>query len=367
MKQEGISLKKWVPIIFVSILFYWGLFNYKIVGELLSYVIGVLFPFILGTFLALIINIPMRFFEIKILSRGKKIKKFTRVLSLLISVLIISLSIYFIILLVVPKLVEVIKTLIDNIPYYKIQIKNIINTLESKYPNLDLNSIQDKILSSLDGLKTIAFDKMPLIVNSGFKIAKGLVGFVTNVIIALVFAIYLLLDKEKIKYQSDRLIKAFFKRKHESIIKVERLSIVSFSNYVTAQVFEAIILGTLCTIGLLLLKVPYAVPIGVLVGVTALIPIVGAFIGMFIGSILIVSVSPIHVLIFIVYLILLQQIESNVIYPKVVGNKVGLPGILVLFAITIGGSLMGIIGMLLAVPVASVIYSLIKEKLNERD
>ena len=208
MKQEGVSLRKWIPIIFVSILFYWGLFNYKIVGEILSYIISVLFPFILGTFLALIINIPMRFFEIKILSKGKKIKKFTRGLSLLISILIISLSIYFIILLVVPKLVEVIKTLIDNIPYYKTQIKNIINTLESKYPNLDLNSIQDKILSSLDGLKNIAFDKMPLIVNSGFKIAKGIVGFITNVIIALVFAIYLLLDKEKIKYTKEMELEA---------------------------------------------------------------------------------------------------------------------------------------------------------------
>ncbi len=367
MKQEGISIRKWIPIIFISILFYWSLFNYKIVGELLSYIIGILFPFILGTFLALILNIPMRFFELKIINKGKKIKKHIRGLSLLISILIISLAIYFIVLLVVPKLIEVIKTIIDNVPYYKTQIKNIISLLESKYPSLDLNAIQDKIITSLDGLKNLAFDKMPLIVNSGFKIAMSLVGFITNIIIAIVFAIYLLLDKEKIKYQTDRLIRAFFKRKSESIIKVERLSIVSFSNYVTAQVFEAIILGTLCTIGLLLLKVPYAVPIGVLVGVTALIPIVGAFIGMFIGSILIVSVSPIHVIIFIVYLLLLQQIESNAIYPKVVGNKVGLPGILVLFAITIGGSLMGVIGMLLAVPVASVVYSLIKEKLDGRD
>ena len=366
MKQEGISLRKWVPIIFVSILFYWGLFNYKIVGSLLGGLISIIFPFILGIFIALILNIPMRFFEIKIISRGKKISKLTRAISLLLSVLIISISIYFVVLLVVPKLLEVIKSLIDNIPYYKEQVNGIIKFLQEKFPNVDFITIQDKIMTSIDGLKNIAFDKMPLIVNSGFKIAKSVVGFITNLIIAIVFSIYLLLDKENIKYQANRVIKALFKRKHETIIKVEKLSIISFSNFVTAQVFEALILGSLCTIGLLLLGVPYAVPIGVLVGVTALIPIVGAFLGMFIGSILIVSVSPIHVLIFIVYLLLLQQVESNVIYPKVVGNKVGLPGILVLVAITIGGSLMGIIGMILAVPAASVIFSLIKEKLDDK-
>ena len=173
--------------------------------------------------------------------------------------------------------------------------------------------------------------------------------------------------KEKLKIQAKKLLNAYLKTETaENIINLGRTSRNIFKNFITGQCLEAIILGSLSIIGMLILKIPYAVPIGVLIGVTALIPIVGAFIGIIIGAILILSIEPLKVLTFIIFILILQQIEGNLIYPKVVGTSVGLPGMWVLVAVAVGGDLFGIIGMLLGLPIASVLYTILKEDVNKR-
>ena len=179
-------------------------------------------------------------------------------------------------------------------------------------------------------------------------------------------------DLSKLKEQAKKILYAYMTKENaEKTLELGRTSKNIFRRFISGQCLEAIILGSLSIIGMLILKIPYAVPIGVLIGVTALIPIVGAFIGIIIGAVLILSVEPMKVITFIIYILILQQIEGNLIYPKVVGNSVGLPGIWVLVAVAIGGDLFGVIGMLLGVPTASVLYTLFKnnvyKKLREKN
>ena len=199
------------------------------------------------------------------------------------------------------------------------------------------------------------------------SIVIGVIGVVINLIISIIFAIYILTSKEKLQSQFIRILKAYLNKEQlEKILEIGRTSNKIFKNFFTVQCLEATILGSLCIIGMLILKIPYAVPIGILIGVTALIPVVGAFIGIIIGAVLIVSVNPIKVITFVVFVLILQQFEGNVIYPKVVGGSVGLPGMWVLVAVTIGGSLFGIVGMLLGVPVFSVVYTIFKNDVDKR-
>ena len=193
------------------------------------------------------------------------------------------------------------------------------------------------------------------------------VGGIFDFIISMVFAIYILSSKEKLKTQFKNIIRAYLSEKNAKyILKICSLSKTTFYNFITGQCTEALVLGTLCFIGMLILRLPYAITISVLIAVTALIPIIGAFIGIIIGAILILSIDPIKSAIFIVFLIVLQQIESNVIYPKVVGNSVGLPGMWVLVAVVVGGGFAGMLGLLLGLPTASILYIIFKEDVMNR-
>ena len=177
----------------------------------------------------------------------------------------------------------------------------------------------------------------------------------------------ILTSKDKLKAQSKKILYAYFENeKAEKIIEFGRTSRRIFKNFITGQCLEATLLGILSIIGMLILRIPYAVPIGVLIGVTALIPIVGAFIGIIVGAILILSVEPLKVMTFLIFILILQQIEGNLIYPKVVGDSVGLPGIWVLVAVAVGGDLFGLIGMLLGLPIASILYTVVKDNVNLR-
>ena len=191
-------------------------------------------------------------------------------------------------------------------------------------------------------------------------------GFATF-ILALVFAIYMLADKENLTNQAKRLTYLIVpKKKVEGVLRVGKIANETFNKFIAGQVMEAFIIGILCFIGMLLLGLPYASTISVLVGFTALIPVFGALIGTFIGAVLIFVVDPIGALIFIAYIIVLQQIEGNFIYPKVVGSSVGLPGIWVMLAVILGGSLFGLVGMLIGVPLFSVFYILLKDYSDKR-
>lgn len=371
MESEKKDLRNLLKVIIIAIIIYWGINNFGIIGTVFGKIIEIVFPFILGGALAFILNIPMTFFENKLSKIKNKKRKslinknLIRFISLILAIIVITFILYLIINLIVPELIDIIKLLVSNIPYYAEEINKFINSNTENIQEID--SLISGMNFDTDSIKNELMEILSSVLSSSVSLVMGVVGLITNLIIAIIFAIYILTSKEKLKNQVLRIIKAYCKKeKAIKIIEVGRITNKTFKNFLTVQALEATILGSLCIIGMLILKIPYAVPIGVLVGVTALIPVVGAFIGIIIGAILILSAEPIKVIIFIIFVLILQQVEGNVIYPRVVGGSVGLPGMWVLVAVTVGGSLFGILGMLLGVPVFSVIYSMIKKDTEKR-
>ncbi len=371
MESEKKDLRNLLKVIIIAIVIYWGINNFGIIGTVFGKIIEIIFPFILGGALAFILNIPMTFFENKLSKIKNKKRKslinknLIRFISLILAIIVITFILYLIINLIVPELIDIIKLLVSNIPYYAEEINKFINSNTENIQEID--SLISGMNFDTDSIKNELMEILSSVLSSSVSLVMGVVGLITNLIIAIIFAIYILTSKEKLKNQVLRIIKAYCKKeKAIKIIEIGRITNKTFKNFLTVQALEATILGSLCIIGMLILKIPYAVPIGVLVGVTALIPVVGAFIGIIIGAILILSAEPIKVITFIIFVLILQQVEGNVIYPRVVGGSVGLPGMWVLVAVTVGGSLFGILGMLLGVPVFSVIYSMIKKDTEKR-
>ena len=371
MESEKKDLRNLLKVIIIAIIIYWGINNFGIIGTVFGKIIEIVFPFILGGALAFILNIPMTFFENKLSKIKNKKRKslinknLIRFISLILAIIVITFILYLIINLIVPELIDIIKLLVSNIPYYAEEINKFINSNTENIQEID--SLISGMNFDTDSIKNELMEILSSVLSSSVSLVMGVVGLITNLIIAIIFAIYILTSKEKLKNQVLRIIKAYCKKeKAIKIIEIGRITNKTFKNFLTVQALEATILGSLCIIGMLILKIPYAVPIGVLVGVTALIPVVGAFIGIIIGAILILSAEPIKVITFIIFVLILQQVEGNVIYPRVVGGSVGLPGMWVLVAVTVGGSLFGILGMLLGVPVFSVIYSMIKKDTEKR-
>ena len=370
MKQE-IDYKKILGIVIIGIVLYLGLKNFATVWEGISAVLGIISPFILGACLAFIINIPMRFFERK-LSKIKNKKGKTRLskgvikgISLCLAIAVIVVIFALIIRLVVPELINVIQLLIERMPYYIEEIGAFLENATKDIP--DINTIISNMNIDVEQLKQQAIEIATNFLTSSISVITSFIAGVINFVIALIFAIYILVGKQKLKNQLKKLLYAYLKKeKADRIIEIGKLSRSTFRNFIMGQCLEATILGVLCILGMLVLKIPYAASIGVLVGATALIPIFGAFIGAFIGAILIVSVEPIKVITFIIFIIILQQVEGNLIYPKVMGNSVGIPGIWVLVAVTIGGSLFGVFGMLIGLPIASILYTILKQNTNKR-
>ena len=368
MEKNNSDLKKWLILILVAIVAYWGINNLATVGSVINTVIDIIFPFILGGDLAYILNIPMSFFERKFTRTEKKKKakkktKLKRILAIILSVIVIIFILTLIITLIVPELVNIFNLLIDNIPYYVQEITKFAQNYSQELPNIN-NFLQNL---EVENLKKEAIDQGIKLLTSSISVITNVFSGIATFFIAIFFAMYILIDKEKLKEQTKKLIKAYLGEKRaEKIINVGRISNNIFRSFFTVQCLEATILGVLCILGMLILRIPYAVPIGVLVGVTALIPVVGCFIGIIIGAILILSINPIKVITFIIFVLILQQVDGNVIYPRVVGSSVGLPGMWVLVAVSVGGSLGGILGMLIGVPIASIIYTLVKKDVNKK-
>lgn len=369
MDNSKKELKKWIILILVFLIGFWIINNINETGKIIAYVVNILFPFILGGCLAFILNIPMTFFEKKLTRKKKKNgkeqnKRALRVVSMLLAITVIVLIITIVINSIVPRLMEVVNLLIDNIPYYIGEITKFASEhLEKNLP--DINKMISDI--NIEEVKGQIIDIVPNLLSSSISLASSIVSGVATFFIASIFAIYILFDKEKLKVQMSKVLYAYLsKDKADRIINIGKISKDIFKNFFTVQCLEAAILGGLCILGMLILGIPYAISIGVLIGVTALIPVLGAFIGVIVGVILIVAIDPVKAIVFVIFVLILQQIEGNLIYPKVVGNSVGLPGIWVLFAVTVGGSLGGIVGMLVGVPVVTIIYVLLKNNVNNR-
>lgn len=368
MDGVKIDYKKILEIVLIGIGCYWALNNFQIIQDIFNSILAVIMPFLLGIMIAFILNVLMIRIE-KILSRfilDKKYTSFKRVISIIVSLLIVIGVIGIIITLIIPELTNAIKVIVKSFPETFEQLQVWINQNGNSFPQLEtwINSVDlNSIASELSGLFKIGLTGM---LGSTVDVISMFFTSILNLVVGIVFALYILMSKETLKRQSHKLIDAYIpKRISVKLLEVGTLARTTFSNFVIGQTVEAFILGTLCAVGMAVLNLPYAPMVGSLVGITAFVPIVGAFIGGGIGAFMILTVDPMQALIFIIFLVVLQQLEGDLIYPRVVGSSVGLPSIWVLFAVTVGGGLWGITGMLFSVPVLSVVYALIKGHVNK--
>lgn len=368
MDGVKIDYKKILEIVLIGIGCYWALNNFQIILDIFNSILAVIMPFLLGIMIAFILNVLMIGIE-KILSRfilDKKYTSFKRVISIIVSLLIVIGVIGIIITLIIPELTNAIKVIVKSFPETFEQLQVWINQNGNSFPQLEtwINSVDlNSIASELSSLFKIGLTGM---LGSTVDVISMFFTSILNLVVGIVFALYILMSKETLKRQSHKLIDAYIpKRISVKLLEVGTLARTTFSNFVIGQTVEAFILGTLCAVGMAVLNLPYAPMVGSLVGITAFVPIVGAFIGGGIGAFMILTVDPMQALIFIIFLVGLQQLEGDLIYPRVVGSSVGLPSIWVLFAVTVGGGLWGITGMLFSVPVLSVVYALIKGHVNK--
>lgn len=362
LKKE--EMRNWITLIIIAVFSYWTATNINTIINIIRKLISVLSPFILGLIIAFILNIPMTKIENFLNKLIKNNKGKVRIISIILSLVIFLLIIGFVLLLLIPEVIESIENLISIAPSLINDIENWIINLLDKYPDLqiEIEKIFDK--SSLD---TIIPSTLNYIVNGTVSIITRLVSGIITTFTAVVFSIYILSQKEYVIEGTKKLMNAYLPSKIQTrMIEIGRLSNQTFSKFISGQCVEAIILGSIFFVVLSILRFPYALIISVLTTITALIPIFGAMIAMAIGAVLIAIESPLQAAIFIVIFQVIQQIEGNFIYPKVVGKSVGLSPMWTLFAITIGGSLFGIVGMLTFLPLASICYALLKDDVLKR-
>lgn len=341
--------------------------NYRSVFGLALRLLGFFTPFLLGGVMAFILNVPMR--RIEPLLPGKEESRLRRPLSLVLTLILVFGILVLVTFVVMPQLLGTLLSLQNSIPLFLAGVQEEAERLFAQNPGIVtfINSIQIDWKSFLEGVISFLSNGAGTVLSSTVSAAVSIVSGVTTFGIALVFAVYILLQKEILSRQFKKLMEAFLPEKiTKRLLKILGLANHTFSNFLTGQCLEAVILGTMFFVTLAVFKLPYALLIGVLIAFTALIPMFGAFIGCAIGAFLMLMVKPLDALIFVIIFFVLQQIEGNLIYPHVVGNSVGLPSIWVLVAVTIGGSAMGIVGMLIFIPLCSVLYALLKEAANER-
>lgn len=367
------SVKKIRELIVFTAFLVVALWKFNVVLDVLKAIWGIVFPFVLGGAIAFVTNVPMSFLEKKIFENVKKenkaVRKLARPVSLLLTIVLVVGVIALVMIGVIPQLTKTMGSLMINITDFIPQIKIWIR--DFFHDNREIMKLVDQLQFKPDqaikwGISLLgngAGNMMNTTVSAVGSVVSGLATF----FIAFSFACYVLFQKEKLHVQIRKVLFAFLpKQKADAFLKVCSLTYRTFANFLTGQCLEAVILGCMFVVTLSILRMPYALLIGVLIAFTALIPIFGAFIGCAVGSFLIFMVSPKQAIIFIIVFLVLQQIEGNLIYPHVVGESVGLPSIWVLAAVTIGGNLMGIVGMLVFIPLLSVVYTIFRKVVYQR-
>ncbi|WP_034597460.1 AI-2E family transporter [Lacrimispora aerotolerans] len=342
-------------------------FNYRSVFSFAVRIFRFFTPFLLGGVMAFIINLPMRTIEGVI--PLKRDSKLLRPLSLIISIVFVVGIVVLVTFVVMPQLIDTLVILQNSLPSFLTGIKTEAESLFVQFPQIAdyINSIDIDWKTFIERVVSFLSNGAGTVLSSTFSAAISIISGVTTFFIGFVFAIYILLQKENLSRQFKKLMKAYLPEAL-TVRTLEILDLVhtTFANFFAGQCLEAIILGSMFFLTLSIFRLPYALLIGVLIAFTALIPMFGAFIGCVIGAFLMLMIQPVNALVFVIIFFVLQQIEGNLIYPHVVGNSVGLPSIWVLVAVTIGGSTMGIVGMLIFIPITSVIYTLLREAVNHR-
>ena len=344
--------------------------------------IDILEPFAVGGMIAFVLNLPMKFVEERLLGRwkGKAADKLRRPLSLLAAIVFVAVLIVIVVMAVLPQLGRTINDLGQKIPEFFQQVVAWLGDLERQYPQLgqylgpflDSGESLEQSGASMDQLAARLMDFLKeggvSVITTTIGVASGIIGTFVKGIISFIFALYILAAKEKLADQGKRILHAFAPEKVEKgTLSLCSLLYRNFSHFITGQCVEAVIIGTIFVITMSLFRMPYAVMIGVLIAFTALIPVVGAFIGCILGAFLILVDAPEMAFWFVVLFLIIQQIEGNLIYPRVVGESVGLPAIWVLAAVSVGGSLFGFAGMLVFIPLVSTGYMLLRDEVNARN
>ena len=340
----------------------------KMVWDFLS---GIFSPFVLGAILAFILNVPMRFFEGKL----DKIKneKVRRISAICLMLLVIIGVVTAVMVLLVPQIEDTVNNLVERMPGFFRDVTDRVNRfleehpqirdmlgLEQGYQGVEWKSIVEKVMGALE-------TSISSLLGSAVSIVGHLASGVVNLVFSIIFAFYCLCRKETLARQGRKLLYSLAKEKTaDEVIRVFRMTNSTFSNFITGQSIEAVILGLLFVPAMAIFRMPYIPLICVVIAITALVPLVGAFAGCILGAFFILVNDPMQAFVFVIMFLVIQQFEGNVIYPKVVGESVGLPGMWVLLAVAVGGGLMGVIGMLLMVPLASVIYTLLREFTEKR-
>ena len=359
-----------MQLILFTIIVIFAFINISYLWTFIKYIIAIFMPFIIGAMMAFVLNVLLNVVENKLFKKlnkknTKTWKKLKRPVSLVTTFIIIIAIIALILGLIIPQLKNTVELFTENFDSYKTQSVELLEKvgIEKK----TINKLNNNIENIQEEATKYISKNSDKIMQTTVGVATTVAGTVTTIVLGIVFAIYILLKKEDLTRQFKKLARAYLPEKRQTTLKeISTLSNKTFGNFVSGQCIEALIIGLLCFIGMLILQIPYAPTIAVLVGFTALIPVFGAFIGTAIGAFLILMVDPTKALVFVIFIIILQQLEGNLIYPKVVGDSVGLPGIWVMVAVTVGASIGGILGMLLSVPVCSILYSILRTDVNNR-
>lgn len=362
-------MKKIRELIVFTALIVVALWKFDVVLGGIKAVWRIIFPFALGGAIAFVINVPMSFLEKKLFGKAKEkgskaAGKLARPISLLLTIVLVVGVIVLVMFGLIPQLTATIGSLMNSIADFIPQMQSWVREFtHNNREIMDLvNQMEFNPNKAIQWGMSILGNGAGNFMNTTMTAVGSIVSGVTTFFIAFSFACYILFQKEKLHVQVRKVFFAFIpKRKAEVILEVCSLTYRTFANFLTGQCLEAVILGSMFVITLSILKMPYALLIGIIIAFTALIPIFGAFIGCALGCLLIFMVSPKQAILFILVFLILQQIEGNLIYPHVVGSSVGLPSIWVLAAVTIGGNLLGIIGMLVFIPLVSVLYTLFRE------
>lgn len=368
MELNSKNIKKILLIIFLGALIFTAFQNFGLVVIGIKNIFGVFSPIIAALCIAFVLNILMTALETKVFkfldkSKSKFIPKLKRPVSLVLTYLIAFGLIALLILVIIPDIIDTITYLAEKMPAFAIDVKNWIEDLFVKFDidkaipdvKIDWKSAASTITNWLSG-------SSGKIVNSAVNITASVFSGVFDTLFSIVISVYVLAQKEKIGGFVKRTLNAFLKPKTTGFIyHISSKTYDLFSRFISGQLIEALLLGTLCFIGMLILRFPNALIISVLIAVTSLVPIVGATVGTVVGFLLIVITNPLKAVFFVIFLLVLQQLEGNLIYPKVVGKAVGLPGVLVVSAVMVGGNIGGVLGSLIAVPTVAVLYALLRE------
>lgn len=371
LKEDKKKIQIGIIILIVPVILAYLLFNGKSIGNALGTFMAIISPFIIGAALAFVLNMPMNFIENKIFKKWTSKPGLKRAISLLMSLVIVSAIIAFVVILIIPNFLEAIKSLIQGIPVLVEKLRKypeVAKQLDKIYDTYAITNTHDLVVKLKPYLTKNGLD----ILNNVFFGISTVFSVVLSFVVSFTFAIYLLFSKETLRRQFTELAYVFFSGKTANKILIFfKVAYEKFYSFFKGQFIEAFMLGFMCFIGMYLLKILNAATVSVLIGFGALIPLVGAILGAALGALIILIESFSKAIMFVIFIIVLQQFDGNVTYPRIVGSSVGLPSIWVLVAVTIGAALSGIVGMLIFVPIFATIYELLyrykKKKLKDKN